>query len=186
MTSPLGLAALAFVVGAFASPLAAQDVQDDTQSDQQDVTGIDPVEEDAVGALAPDLVGEAEEIAFEADQITYEAEGDRVTARGNVILRSDEASVRANEVVWDRTTGAIVASGNIRFVDDAGNQIFTETLELTDEFEAGAMDDLLLALRQGGRLAARSAERGADGTVLLTDAAYTACAVTNAERNVAQ
>ncbi|WP_407876358.1 LPS-assembly protein LptD [Qipengyuania nanhaisediminis] len=125
--------------------------------------------------------GESEQIDFEADQISYDSEAETVTARGQVVLTSDEASVRADEVIWNRRTGAITARGGIRFVDSAGNQIFTENLELTDKFEAGAMDDLLLALRQGGRLAARSAERGEDGTVLLTDAAYTACAVTDPE-----
>src|SRR5690606_33284967 len=51
----------------------------------------------------------------------------------------------------------------------------------TDEFEAGAMEDLLLALREGGRLAAREGQRGEDGTVTLSSAAYTACAVTGAD-----
>lgn len=122
---------------------------------------------------------QARSIDFEADQVDYNSQTEVLTARGTVILRSDEASVRADEVVWDRNAGLITASGNVRLVDDRGNQIFTERVELTDEFEAGAMDDLLLALRQGGRLAARSAERGEDGTVLLTDAAYSACAVTD-------
>ncbi len=54
------------------------------------------------------------------------------------------------------------------------------SVELTDEFEAGAMEDLLLALREGGRLAARSGSRDEDGTLLLTDAAYSACAVRDA------
>jgi len=98
-----------------------------------------------------------------------------------VILRSADRSVRANQVVWDRKAGSIVASGNVRFVDELGNQLFTESVELNDKFEAGAMDELLLALRAGGRLAADSAERGDDGVVLLNNAAYTACAVADPE-----
>ena len=120
-------------------------------------------------------------IEFEADTVDYEAGSERITARGNVILRNDQASVRADTVVWDRETGTISASGAVRFVDKSGNQVFTETVELNDAFEAGAMDDLLLALRTGGRLAARSAERGEDGIVMLNDAAYSACPVTSEE-----
>lgn len=117
------------------------------------------------------------QIDFEASELSYNNEADTVTARGNVILRSEDRSVRADEVVWFRTTGRIIASGNIRLVDEAGNQLFTDQVELTEEFDTGAMSELLIALRAGGRLAARSAERGADGTAILTDAAYTACAV---------
>ena len=62
--------------------------------------------------------------------------------------------MRADAVSWNRTTGQIVATGNIRFVDEDGNQLFTDRLELTDELKAGAMSNLLLAFREGGRLAA--------------------------------
>jgi LPS-assembly protein len=116
-------------------------------------------------------------IDFEARELAYNSDTDIVTARGNVILRSEDRSVRADEVTWDRNTGKIIASGNIRLVDDAGNQLFTDQVELTETFEAGAMAELLIALRAGGRLAARSAERGESGVAVLTDAAYTACAV---------
>lgn len=163
MTSPLAVAGIAALAFAPVPALA------------QDETGEDPP------SIEPQLPGPSDEIEFEAEQLAYDNEAKTVTARGNVILRSDRASVRANEVTWDRNTGVIEARGAVRFVDDSGNQIFTESIELTDEFEAGAMDDLLLALRAGGRLAARSAERNEDGTVLLTDAAYTACAVTDEE-----
>lgn len=123
----------------------------------------------------------AEEIAFEADEVAYDSANELVIARGNVILRSDEASVRAQEVTWDRNSGSIVARGSVRFVDTNGNQIFTETITLTDQFEAGQMDELLLALRAGGRLAARSAERSETGVLTLNTAAYAACAVVNGQ-----
>lgn len=124
---------------------------------------------------------EARQIDFEAEQLSYDNETETVTASGNVILRSEDRSVRADAVTWDRKAGTIIATGNIRLVDEAGNQLFTDQVELSETFEAGAMSELLIALRAGGRLAARSAARGEDGIALLTDAAYTACAVSNAE-----
>ena len=170
MIPPLmrGTAALALL--ACGSVVAAQDGP---------VAPVADESRDAVSDQIGNLAQAGEQIGFEADQLAYDENADTITARGGVILRGDTASVRADEVVWNRGSGTIIASGNVRFVDNAGNQIFTDTIELTDEFEAGAMDDLLLALRAGGRLAARSATRGEDGTVLLTDAAYTACAVTD-------
>lgn len=132
-----------------------------------------------VAPVDPPSAATAEEktFAFEADEVTYDSDGDSVTAKGNVVLRQADRSVRADRVTWTHSTGRIVAEGNIRFVDADGNQLFTERMELDDEFKAGAMQDMLLALREGGRLAAKSGQRREDGTVLLTDAAYTACAV---------
>jgi LPS-assembly protein len=116
-------------------------------------------------------------IDFEARQLSYDNESDTVTATGDVILRSEDRSVRADAVTWDRKSAQIIATGNIRMVDEAGNQLFTDRVELTEEFDTGAMSELLIALRAGGRLAARSATRSAEGNAILTDAAYSACPV---------
>lgn len=124
-------------------------------------------------AAAPD----GTPIAFEADGVAYDSEGDEVTASGNVILKRGDQSVRADALSWNRKTGKILAKGNIRFVDTDGNQLFSDEVELTDELKAGAMQNMLLALRAGGRLAANSGEQAEDGSVVLSNAAYTACAV---------
>ena len=116
-------------------------------------------------------------IDFEADILEYSANSDTVTASGNVVLRSGDRSLRADSVSWNESTGEILATGRVRFVDENGNQLFSERVELTDEFEAGAMDNLLLALRQGGRLAATRGLRESDGTVALEQAAYSGCEV---------
>jgi LPS-assembly protein len=129
----------------------------------------------APGAVQAVPSGEA--VAFEADTIEYQNDADIVTAKGNVVLRRAGQSVKADTVSWDRHTGQIFASGNIRFVDPDGNQLYTDKVELTDELKVGAMENMLLALRAGGRLAANKGERNADGNVVLTHAAYTGCDV---------
>ncbi|MFM5886514.1 MAG: LPS-assembly protein LptD, partial [Novosphingobium sp.] len=157
----LGAAAMALTL--LASPDAAR---------AQDTAAEPPA---AQPALA--VTGDSGPIEFEADGVSYDSNGDTATAFGNVVLRRGDQSMRADQVVWNRKTGRILATGNIRFVDPDGNQLFSESLELTDEFKTGAMDNMLLALREGGRLAALKGERGADGRIYLTNAAYSACAV---------
>ncbi len=157
LSPPLVAAGIAGQTVEQADPQAAKRAQDDVPLEQQ-------------------LLDET--IDFEAEQLAYDNATDTVVARGNVVLRSADRSVRADEVVWVRGEGRIYAAGNIRLVDESGNELFTDAIELTDTFEAGAMNQLLIALRAGGRLAADSAERGENGTIVLTDAAYTACAVT--------
>ena len=126
---------------------------------------------------SPEEAGASGDIRFQADRVTYANEAETVTATGNVVLRRAEQTVRADVVTWNRKTGQIEASGNIRFVDDAGNVLYTDKVELTDALKAGAIEDLLLVLRQGGRLAARSGERAANGDMVLRDAAFSGCAV---------
>lgn len=120
-------------------------------------------------------------IAFEADVVEYDQDGSQVTAKGNVVLRRDGQSVRADSVTWNQNSGQIVANGNVRLVDENGNQMFSDKVELTDELKTGMLDNLLLVLREGGRLAAKDGERLANGDVVLNQAAYSGCSVTNSD-----
>jgi LPS-assembly protein len=131
----------------------------------------------AAAAPPPQEASAAGETRFQSDRVTYASDAETVTAAGNVILRRAEQTVRADVVTWNRKTGKIEASGNIRFVDEAGNVLYTDKVELTDELKAGAIEDMLLVLRQGGRLAARSGTRAANGDMILNDAAFSGCAV---------
>ena len=121
------------------------------------------------------------EVSFAADGANYDDSNETVSVFGNVVMRRGNQSIRADQLTWNRRTGEIVAQGNIRFVDADGNQLFTERLELTDEFKAGAMENMLYVLREGGRLAAQSGTRGEDGKVVLRNAAYSACAVEDSD-----
>lgn len=163
------LAARPFVIAAMlasASPLAAQASDNAPPPDSSTET--------ADSSLIAEL---GREIAFEADILGYDSDADVVTATGNVVLRSGDRSLRADSVSWNRASGVILAEGRVRFVDENGNQLFSDRIELTDQFEAGAMDNLLFALRQGGRLAANRGMRESDGTVTLSEAAYSGCSV---------
>jgi LPS-assembly protein len=128
-------------------------------------------------AATEEAEADTREIAFEATTVSYDSDTETVTAEGDVLLRSGDQSVRADAVSWNRASGEIVATGNIRFVDEDGNQLFTDRLELTDELKAGAMTNLLLAFRAGGRLAATEGRRSESGDVVLERAAYSGCAV---------
>ena len=141
---------------------------------------VDAAVEDYIKGDAPPP-GAERDIGFEADTIEYDSDADTVIASGNVVLRDGDRSVRADEVRWDRPAGQIQASGNVRFVDADGNQLYASELELTDKFETGALSDLLLVLREGGRLAAESGERTDDGRIALVRGAYSGCAVTTPE-----
>jgi len=193
--NPLTYAIFCSIGGGFlasANPAFAADLTLETEADAPAPSGeadgqtslapsADNREIDKAGDPPPEQQLLGDTIDFEARELAYDSANDTVIARGNVVLRSADRLVRADEVVWVRREGRIYAAGNIRLIDETGNQLYTDALELTETFDVGAMDRLLIALRAGGRLAAQSASRAEDGTVLLENAAYTACAVTDRE-----
>ena len=182
---PLGSALAASLALAWPLAAAAQDGSApgvDTVDTQLPPAGeplaIRPQESAPVPAPGPGPNAQGDrQVAFEANQVDYNSDSDVVTASGDVILRSEDQSVRADSVSWNRMSGQIVAEGDVRLVDENGNQLFTDHLELTDELKAGAMTNLLLVMREGGRLSAVSGTRDENGNVDLTRAAYSGCQV---------
>lgn len=120
---------------------------------------------------------EAEQIAFSADKLEYDSPTDVVTASGNVIARRDGYTLRADSITWDRRSGKVVATGNIRSVGPEGDVAYGDSIEVTDSLREGVIQNLLLVLNDGSRLAANSGTRLPDGKLTLEGAAYTPCAV---------
>ena len=145
---------------------------------------VPPQETDGAPPLPaiPEFTADGQrQFGFEASEISYDERSDTVTATGDVFVQSGDQSVRADAVTWNRLTGEIIATGDVRLVDEDGNQLFTDRVELTDALEAGAMQNLLLAFRQGGRLAAEQARRSEDGDIELDRVAYSGCPIVDAE-----
>jgi LPS-assembly protein len=159
--------------------VGADDLRAQVEREREEVEPAPPAPpqpDGPTGVPETNAAGERQ-IAFESNTVSYDSDNESVTAEGNVVLRSGDQSVRADAVTWNRTSGQIIATGNIRFVDEDGNQLFTDRLELTDELKAGAMSNLLLAFREGGRLAAVEGRRGDNGNIVLDRAAYSGCPV---------
>jgi len=122
-------------------------------------------------------VAENQLIDFAADKIVYDSAADIVTATGNVDLQRDGYRLQAETVVWNRATGQVTASGNIRSTGPNGETAYGDSIELTDTLKQGVVENLLIVLEEGSRIAAKSGERNADGSLSLNYAAYTPCVV---------
>lgn len=120
-------------------------------------------------------------IDFAADQVEYDDTTDVVVATGNVFLRRGDQTVRANTVRWNRKTGQIMAQGQLRVVDANGNELLTDQMELSEDLSVGLTHNMLMLMREGGRLAANEGRRGANGHFFLTQAAYTGCDVVDSK-----
>lgn len=117
-----------------------------------------------------------ETIAFSADQVTYDEATDVITATGSVRMSSEGNYLAADRVVWNRVTGEVRADGNVVVVNPQGDKLIGETVLLTETLREGAVDNLLIVLENGGRIAATRGSRSGDVT-LLENAVYSPCPV---------
>ncbi len=115
-------------------------------------------------------------VRFTADQLAYDTDAEIVTVSGNVEMASEGNTLRADRVIWNRTSGEVRAEGNVRVVNPGGDAAYGDSIVLTDTLRDGVVDNLLLVLEDGGRLAADRAERQ-EGYTTLYRAAYSPCAV---------
>lgn len=118
------------------------------------------------------------EIQFTADKIDYDFEVDLVTASGDVRLYRNSDRLRADKVVWNRKTGQVVAEGNIVIVNPEGDAAYGDKIELTDSLKDGVVENMLVVLDAGGRIAAKRGVRSGEA-ITVEDAAYTPCSVTD-------
>ncbi len=140
--------------------------------------GIANAQEQAPAEAAPEAAEPV--IDFSADEVIYDGPADRVTASGQVRMSRDGNFLAADQVSWDRTTGRVVASGNVVVVTPQGDKLVGERVDLTDSLRDGTVENLLLVLESGGRIAAIRGSRAGDVTQ-LDNAVYSACPVTTAE-----
>lgn len=116
-------------------------------------------------------------IYLEADILDNDEASGILTASGEVEGRYQDRTLRADRVVYNLSTGEVIASGNVVLIQADGSSQYADKLELSNELETGTATDFVARLPDGGVTAARFVARGSDGEVELYNAYYTACEV---------
>ena len=148
---------------AMASSAVAQDLQNRPVAPPTEVDAPAPATDD--------------QVRFSAGALEYAIDADIVTATGDVRMARQGERLRSDKVVWNRKTGKVLATGNVAITNPQGDIAYGDSIELTDSLKDGVVDNMLVVLEQGGRMAADRGTRMEDGTVVLDRAAYTPCAV---------
>lgn len=134
----------------------------------------------AASAQAPaaeqQAAAESSPIDFSAETAAYDSETDVMTASGAVRMIRDGNYLAADEVVWNRKSGTVVAVGNVVVVNPQGDKAVGDRVELTDTLKEGTIQNLLVVLNTGGRIAAAKGVRLGSVTT-LDNAVYTACPI---------
>ncbi len=123
-------------------------------------------------AAAPDQI-----VEFTADAVTYNDNTDVVTASGEVRMNRDGNYLAADQVIWNRKTGQVFAKGNVVLLTPQGDKLVGDAVQLTDTLKDGTVNNLMIVLESGARVAATSGTRTGDVTV-LNNAIYSPCPVT--------
>jgi LPS-assembly protein len=140
----------------------------------QDTPAPPPAE--PIVAAAPPAEAPAT-VEFSADQVVYDSENDVITATGQVRMSREGNYLAADAVTWDRKTGEVRARGNVVVVNPQGDKLIGENVLLSDTLRDGTIDNLLVVLESGGRIAAQRGSRS-DGLITLDNAVYSPCPVT--------
>ncbi len=117
-----------------------------------------------------------DQVDFSSDQLDYDNETEMVVASGAVKMTREGNLLNADKVVWNRKTGEVTASGNVKIVNPGGDIAYGDSIKLTDTLKDGVVENLLIVLADGGRLAAKRGTR-VNGISTLENASYTACTV---------
>jgi LPS-assembly protein len=116
-------------------------------------------------------------VAFTADQVIYDSEADVVTANGDVRMAREGNYLAAKQVVWNRKTDEVRAIGDIVLLTPQGDKLIGDEVVLTDQMHDAAVNNLLVVLESGARIAAQRGTRTGEVTT-LENAIYSPCPVT--------
>ena len=115
-------------------------------------------------------------VEFSADEVTYDSAADLLTARGSVRMNRDGNYLAADSVTWDRKTGQVRAQGEVVLVTPEGDRLIGADVVLSDSLRDGTIENLLVVLDGGGRVAATRGIREGSRTT-LENAIYSPCPV---------
>ncbi|HEX6867128.1 MAG TPA: LptA/OstA family protein [Caulobacteraceae bacterium] len=127
----------------------------------------------AVGAdgLAP------EAFYLEANEVIQNDRDGLVTARGDVEVRYQGRTLRAQEITYNRSTGVVTASGQTAIINADGTAQFADSITLDNQMRAGIATGFSTRLRGDVKIAAASAVRRSETVNELNKAIYTPCPI---------
>lgn len=117
------------------------------------------------------------QMVLESNELIYDFDRNVVTAQGDVEIYYQGYTLESDRVIYDQNTRRVFARGNVRIVEPDGTVIYADTVELTDDFAEGFVEQLTVITTEDTRFAAISAERVDDNLTIFTQGVYTACEV---------
>lgn len=118
-----------------------------------------------------------ERVVLEADYVYEIRDENKLVAEGNVEALYQGRILRADKLVYDRTTEKVRATGNVIIIDETGAQQFAKEVEVDSTLSDGYAIGFSARLEGDATVAANSAIRQSNGVNALDQVVYTACPV---------
>lgn len=115
------------------------------------------------------------EFLLRADEVVYDRESEIVTATGRVEASQGERVLLADTISYNRRTEVVTASGNISLMEPTGEVIFGDYVELSDDMRNGFIRNVRVLLVDNSRIAAAGARRTDGNRKEMTRAVFSPC-----------
>ena len=126
-------------------------------------------------ATSSDLKSQNQSILLQATEIIYQKSTNVITAIGNVELSRGGRVILADEISFNKTTGVVVANNNVILLEENGDVVFANSVELADDFKHGFIKNIKVKMQDGSRLAANSAELFKGESKVMKQAVFSPC-----------
>ena len=126
-------------------------------------------------ATSNDLNSQNQSILMQANEIIYQKKTNIITAIGNVELSRGGRVILADEISFNKTTGVVVANNNVILLEENGDVVFSNSVELADDFKHGFIKNIKVKMQDGSRLAANSAELFKGDSKVMKQAVFSPC-----------
>ena len=138
-----------------------------------------PVAAHAQGTADAGATAEAtdERVVLEADTVYENSADNTIIAEGNVEALYQGRILRADRLIYDRTTERARASGNVIIIEADGSQQFADEVDVGPNLSDGYAIGYSARLEGNASVAAKSAIRRSDGINAMEHIVYTACPV---------
>lgn len=114
-------------------------------------------------------------VLLSADEMTYDQQLDIAVAKGSVELAHGDRILLADTLTYNQAQDFVTASGNVSLVEEDGNVLFADYVELSGDLRRGAIKSIRMLLADRSRLAAAGARRYGNGITELSKAVYSPC-----------
>lgn len=122
-----------------------------------------------------------QQVVLEADYVYELREENTIVAEGNVEAFYEGRTLRADRLIYNRTTERVRASGNVVIIEKDGTQQFSDEVEVGSNLSDGYAIGYSARLPDGATIVANSAIRQPDGINAMDQVIYTACPICEAK-----
>jgi LPS-assembly protein len=119
--------------------------------------------------------GNGQPVLFSADEVNYDDQYGLVIARGNVELSQGGSTLLADTISYNERTDTVTASGHVSMLQDTGDVVFGNFVELTDSMRQGFIQDIRILLADRSRLAGNTGRRTDGNRTEIRRGVYSPC-----------